>query len=137
MVSNAQASISCFSNERTPNHLGFLPQQFSELTTGFSPQTLCPIWETQFCPNHSVPQVREPTFNGVFSPLRDQKMLLPEKQTPEVLYLAEAGTKDENNLNILRETLLSEKPNLAQVEIELKERDVALVLLPDPQESES
>ncbi|XP_011361632.1 organic solute transporter subunit beta [Pteropus vampyrus] len=68
---------------------------------------------------------------------RDQKMLLPEKQTPEVLYLAEAGTKDENNLNILRETLLSEKRNLAQVEIELKERDVALVLLPDPQESES
>lgn len=56
---------------------------------------------------------------------------------PEVLYLAEAGTKDENNLNILRETLLSEKPNLAQVEIELKDRDVPLVLLPDPQESES
>ncbi|XP_015996536.2 organic solute transporter subunit beta [Rousettus aegyptiacus] len=68
---------------------------------------------------------------------RDQKMLPPEKQTPEVLYLAEAGTKDENNLNILRETLLSEKPNLAQVEIELKDRDVPLVLLPDPQESES
>lgn len=64
-------------------------------------------------------------------------MLPPEKQTPEVLYLAEAGTKDENNLNILRETLLSEKPNLAQVEIELKDRDVPLVLLPDPQESES
>lgn len=61
----------------------------------------------------------------------------PEKQTSEVLDLVEAGIKDDNNLSILRETLLSEKPNLAQVETELKERDVPSVLLPDPQESES
>lgn len=66
---------------------------------------------------------------------REQKMLPREKQTPEIL--AEARTKDDNSLNILRETLLSEKPNLAQVEIELKERDGPSVSLPDPQESES
>ncbi|XP_046509930.1 organic solute transporter subunit beta [Equus quagga] len=68
---------------------------------------------------------------------RNQKMRPPEKQTSEVLDLVEAGIKDDNNLSILRETLLSEKPNLAQVETELKERDVPSALLPDPQESES
>uniref|UniRef100_A0A452U8T3 Solute carrier family 51 subunit beta n=1 Tax=Ursus maritimus TaxID=29073 RepID=A0A452U8T3_URSMA len=59
------------------------------------------------------------------------------KQTPEVQDEAEAETRDDNNLNILRETLLSEKHNLAQVETELKEGDVPPVLLPDPQESET
>lgn len=68
---------------------------------------------------------------------RNQKMRPPEKQTPEALHLAEAGTREDNSLNILRETLLSEKPNLVQVEIELKERDVPQVVLADPQESES
>lgn len=51
--------------------------------------------------------------------------------------MAEAGAREDNNLNMLRETLLSEKQNLAQVETELKGRKVPLVLLPDPQESES
>lgn len=51
--------------------------------------------------------------------------------------MAEAETRDDNNLNILRETLLSEKHNLAQVAIELKEADAPLALLPDPQESET
>ncbi|XP_068821261.1 organic solute transporter subunit beta isoform X1 [Capricornis sumatraensis] len=68
---------------------------------------------------------------------RNQKKLPPEKQTPEVLYLAENGNKDENNLTILTETLLSEKPTLAQGEMEAKYRDVPLVHLPDPQESEN
>ncbi|XP_055292642.1 organic solute transporter subunit beta [Moschus berezovskii] len=68
---------------------------------------------------------------------RNQKKLPPEKQTPEVQYLAEGGNKDDNNLTILTETLLSEKPTLAQGEMEAKYRDVPLVRLPDPQESES
>lgn len=66
---------------------------------------------------------------------RKQKMLPREKQTPEVL--TEARTKDDNNLNILRETLLSEKLNLAEVGIELKESSVPPAFPPDPQESES
>ncbi|XP_058397824.1 organic solute transporter subunit beta [Diceros bicornis minor] len=68
---------------------------------------------------------------------RNRKMRPPEKQTSEVLDLEEAETKDDNNLSILRETLLSEKPNSAQVETELRERDVPSVPPPDPQESES
>ncbi|XP_006831596.1 PREDICTED: organic solute transporter subunit beta [Chrysochloris asiatica] len=68
---------------------------------------------------------------------RNQKMLPPEKQTPAVLYLTEASNKDDNTVNTQRETLLSENPNLAQVEIELKENDVPSVLFPDPTESES
>ncbi|XP_004455553.1 organic solute transporter subunit beta [Dasypus novemcinctus] len=68
---------------------------------------------------------------------RNRKMLPPEKQTPGVLHVAEAGTKDDNNLKTLQEILLSEDPNLARVEIELKESEVSSVLLPDPPESES
>ncbi|XP_040348920.1 organic solute transporter subunit beta [Herpailurus yagouaroundi] len=71
---------------------------------------------------------------------RNQKTLRknkPETTTLEVQDLAEAGAREDNNLNMLRETLLSEKQNLAQVETELKGRKVPLVLLPDPQESES
>ncbi|XP_001174342.2 organic solute transporter subunit beta [Pan troglodytes] len=66
---------------------------------------------------------------------RKEKMQPPEKETPEVLHLEEA--KDHNSLKNLRETLLSEKPNLAQVELELKERDVLSVFLPDVPETES
>ncbi|ELR53338.1 hypothetical protein E5288_WYG004513 [Bos mutus] len=68
---------------------------------------------------------------------RNQKKLPPEKQTPEVLYLAEGGNKDDKNLTILTETLLSEKPTLAQGEMEAKCSDVPRVRLPDPQEPES
>ncbi|XP_033045653.1 organic solute transporter subunit beta isoform X3 [Trachypithecus francoisi] len=68
---------------------------------------------------------------------RKQKMQPPEKENPEVLHLDEARTKDHNSLNNLRETLLSEKPNSAQVELELKERDVLSVFLPDIPETES
>ncbi|XP_007956965.1 organic solute transporter subunit beta [Orycteropus afer afer] len=68
---------------------------------------------------------------------RNQKMLPPEEQIPEVLYLAEARNKDDNSTNTQRETLLSEKPDLAQVETELKESTVPSALLPDPLGSES
>lgn len=51
--------------------------------------------------------------------------------------MAEAGVREDNNLNMLRETLLSEKQNVAQVEIELKEREVPVVFLLDSRESES
>ncbi|XP_059769007.1 organic solute transporter subunit beta [Balaenoptera ricei] len=68
---------------------------------------------------------------------RNQKRLPPEKQTPEVLYLAEARNKDDDNLTTLRETLLSEKPKLAQVEMEVKDSDVPPAILPDPREPES
>nr|XP_020749138.1 organic solute transporter subunit beta [Odocoileus virginianus texanus] len=68
---------------------------------------------------------------------RNQKKLPPKKQTPEALYLAEDGNKDDNNLTVLTETLLSEKPTLAPGEMDAKCRDVPLVRLPDPQESES
>ncbi|XP_003121764.3 organic solute transporter subunit beta [Sus scrofa] len=69
---------------------------------------------------------------------RNPKTLPSEKQHPEALYLAEVGAKENDNLTILRETLLSEKPNLAQVEMELKDRDVPHgFLLADPRESES
>lgn len=50
---------------------------------------------------------------------RKQKKLPPAKQTPEVL--AETRTKDDNSVNIVRETLLSEKPDLAQEETELRD----------------
>lgn len=46
--------------------------------------------------------------------------------------MAEARNKDDNNLTILRETLLSEKPKLAQVEVDVKDSDVPPVILPDP-----
>ncbi|KAJ8790379.1 hypothetical protein J1605_021456 [Eschrichtius robustus] len=68
---------------------------------------------------------------------RNQERLPPEKQTPEVPYLAEARNKDDDNLTTLRETLLSEKPKLAQVEMEVKDSDVPPAILPDPRESES
>ncbi|XP_008066511.1 organic solute transporter subunit beta [Carlito syrichta] len=68
---------------------------------------------------------------------RNQKTWPPEKETPEVLYLDEAGNRDHNSLNNLRETLLSEKPSSVQVEIELQEKDVPSVLLPDAPEAES
>ncbi|XP_077604826.1 organic solute transporter subunit beta [Crocuta crocuta] len=61
----------------------------------------------------------------------------PETQTTELQDLAESGAIEDNNVNMLKETLLSEKQNSAQVEIELKEREMPWVLLPDPQESES
>lgn len=71
---------------------------------------------------------------------KNQKKLGKNKrkeQTSEIQYLAEAGTKDNNNLNLLREASPSEKSDLAQAEIKLREKGVSLVLLPDPQESES
>ena len=95
-----------------------------------------PLGSPNHCSNYLVPPHREPTFNSVFSLPRNQK-LPPEKQTPEALYLAEGGSKEDNNLTVLTETLLSEKPTLAPGEMDTRCRDVPLVRLPDPQESES
>ncbi|KAM9586207.1 organic solute transporter subunit beta [Trichechus inunguis] len=61
---------------------------------------------------------------------RNRKMLPPQTQTPEVLDLAEAGNKDDSSMNTLKETLLSEKPHLAQVEIEFKEREMSTTASP-------
>lgn len=114
------------------------PQTVSRTVYWIYPLKLAnPLGSPNHCSNLLVPPHREPTFNSVFSPPRNQKKLPPEKQTPEVLNLAEGGNKDENNLTILTETLLSEKPTLAQGEMEAKYRDVPLVHLPDPQESEN
>ena len=96
-----------------------------------------PLGSPNHCSNYLVPPHREPTFNSVFSLPRNQKKLPPEKQTPEALYLAEGGSKEDNNLTVLTETLLSEKPTLAPGEMDTRCRDVPLVHLPDPQESES
>ncbi|XP_057579880.1 organic solute transporter subunit beta [Hippopotamus amphibius kiboko] len=68
---------------------------------------------------------------------RNQKRMPVEKQTLEVLYSADARNKDDNNVTILRETLLSEKPNLAQVEMEVKDSGMSLHLLPGLRESET
>ncbi|XP_045396901.1 organic solute transporter subunit beta [Lemur catta] len=68
---------------------------------------------------------------------RNQEMQPTEEETPEVLYLDDAGIKDHNSLNNLSKPLLSEKPNMATVENELKQSDVALVLLPYSPEAES
>ncbi|XP_037358620.1 organic solute transporter subunit beta [Talpa occidentalis] len=68
---------------------------------------------------------------------RNQKMMPREKQTPEVPCLDEAETKDNNSQNLVTETLLSVKPNLAQMETELKESKVSGILFPDPEESET
>ncbi|XP_012614202.1 organic solute transporter subunit beta [Microcebus murinus] len=68
---------------------------------------------------------------------RNQKMQPTEKETPEVLYLDDIAIKDHNSLNNLSRTSLSEKPNVAKVENELKDSDVTLVLLPHSPEAES
>uniref|UniRef100_A0A8C8YI06 SLC51 subunit beta n=1 Tax=Prolemur simus TaxID=1328070 RepID=A0A8C8YI06_PROSS len=68
---------------------------------------------------------------------RNQKMQPTEEETPGVLHLDDARIKDHNSLNNLSKPLLSEKPNMATVENELKQSDVALVLLPYSAEAES
>ncbi|XP_012500278.1 PREDICTED: organic solute transporter subunit beta [Propithecus coquereli] len=68
---------------------------------------------------------------------RNRKKQPIEKETPEVLHLDDTGSKEQNSLNNLSKTLLSEQPNTAKVENELKESDVALVLLPHSPEIQS
>ncbi|ELW71293.1 organic solute transporter subunit beta [Tupaia chinensis] len=67
---------------------------------------------------------------------RNRKMQAPRKDAPAAPYQDGAGTKD-NSLNHLSETWLSQTPFLAQVEMELKERDDSSVFLSDPPETEN
>ncbi|XP_045679497.1 organic solute transporter subunit beta isoform X1 [Phyllostomus hastatus] len=79
----------------------------------------------------SVPSVKPPQKENIWGSYwkevwilnarsrRKQKKLPPAKQTPEAL--AETRTKDDNSVNIVRETLLSEKPDVAREEIELRD----------------
>ncbi|XP_062062118.1 organic solute transporter subunit beta [Lepus europaeus] len=68
---------------------------------------------------------------------RNLKMQPLEKETPEVLYLSEVRPKDDRSLDNLRETLLSKKPDFAQEQTELKDRDLPSVLISNPSESDS
>lgn len=68
---------------------------------------------------------------------RNRKMQPQEQETPEVLHLDESRTNENNSLNNLTETLLSGNPNSAQVGTELIEKDVSMVVPPDPPETES
>uniref|UniRef100_A0A8C5KSN4 Solute carrier family 51, beta subunit n=1 Tax=Jaculus jaculus TaxID=51337 RepID=A0A8C5KSN4_JACJA len=68
---------------------------------------------------------------------RNRKKQPQEKEKPEVLYLDDAGTKENNSLNHLTETLIPEKPTLAPAETELNEKATASVCLGDLQEPES
>ena len=68
---------------------------------------------------------------------RNRKKQPQDKETPEDLHLDDSIMKENNSQVFLRETLISEKPDLAPGEPELKEKDSSLVFLPDPQETES
>ncbi|XP_031201238.1 organic solute transporter subunit beta [Mastomys coucha] len=68
---------------------------------------------------------------------RNRKNQPQDKETPEDLHLDDSRMKESNSQVFLRETLISEKPDLAPGETESNERDTAFVLLPDPQETES
>ncbi|XP_021028013.1 organic solute transporter subunit beta [Mus caroli] len=68
---------------------------------------------------------------------RNRKKQPQDKETPEDLHLDDSIMKENNSQVFLRETLISEKPDLAPGETELKEKDSSLVFLPDPQETES
>ncbi|KAM5291713.1 organic solute transporter subunit beta [Ctenodactylus gundi] len=68
---------------------------------------------------------------------RKRKLQPEDKEPSETLYLEEAGSKEDNSLNHLRETLLSEKPNLTQVGTESTAKDEPVILFPEPPESKS
>lgn len=70
---------------------------------------------------------------------RNQKMQPPEKakQALEGQCTTEAQRQEDNGLNVVTETLLSAKPDLAQEETEFTEPAEPVVILSDPQESES
>lgn len=55
---------------------------------------------------------------------------------PQDLHLDDS-MKENSSLGILRETLISEKADLAPGETELNKRETSVVFLPDPQETES
>ncbi|XP_021063080.1 organic solute transporter subunit beta [Mus pahari] len=68
---------------------------------------------------------------------RNRKKQPQDKETPGDLQLGDSRMKENSSQVFLRETLISEKPDSAPGETELKEKDSSLVFLPDPQETES
>ncbi|XP_028608193.1 organic solute transporter subunit beta [Grammomys surdaster] len=68
---------------------------------------------------------------------RNRKKQPQDKETPEDLHLDDSKMKENSSLGILKETLISEKPDLALGETELNEKDTSLVFLPEAQETES
>lgn len=67
---------------------------------------------------------------------RNRKKQPQDKGMPEDLHLDDS-MKENSSLGILRETLISEKADLAPGETELNKRETSVVFLPDPQETES
>ncbi|KAL1781588.1 organic solute transporter subunit beta [Sigmodon hispidus] len=68
---------------------------------------------------------------------RNRKQQPQDKETPEILYLEDSRMKENSSLSNLRETLISEKPDLPPGETEFNEKDATQVFLPQPQETES
>ncbi|MEJ1285469.1 solute carrier family 51 beta subunit [Cricetulus griseus] len=68
---------------------------------------------------------------------RNRKKQPQDKETPEALHLDDYRMKENSSLSNLRETLISEKPDLPPGDTELNEKDARRVFLPDPQETES
>ncbi|KAK7832775.1 hypothetical protein U0070_026971 [Myodes glareolus] len=69
---------------------------------------------------------------------RNRKKQSQDKETPETLHPDDSRMEENRSLSHLKETLISEKPDLPLGETELNEKDAAQVFfLPDPQEPES
>lgn len=68
---------------------------------------------------------------------RNRKKQPQDKGMPEDLHLDDSKMKENSSPGILRETLISEKADLALGETELNERETPVVFLPDSQETES
>lgn len=67
---------------------------------------------------------------------RNRKKQPQDNGMPQDLHLDDS-MKENSSLGILRETLISEKADLAPGETELNKRETSVVFLPDPQETES
>lgn len=81
--------------------------------------------------------LRIPDQHYFLSP-RNRKKQSQDKQTPETLHLDDSRMEENRSLSHLKETLISEKPDLPLGETELNEKDADQVFfLPDPQEPES
>lgn len=118
LVREAQVSIAVSLPKELQTISAFSPKSSQNCLLDFPSHSNVP-GKPRLAPATQDPQLRGLTFNSIPFPSRKQKKLPPAKQTPEAL--AETGTKDDNSVNIIRETLLSEKPDLAQEEIELRD----------------
>lgn len=81
--------------------------------------------------------LRIPDQHYFLSP-RNRKKQSQDKETSETLHPDDFRMKENSSLSHLKETLITEKPDLPLGETELNEKDAAQVFfLPDPQETES